>query len=353
MSKNIPTIEISLDGYAFKKLLGVSLIERNVRFLNAFGFKEINFNCDENLIGYLTDFISYDFFLNRESWSFSINSIQNSTFSLNSNDIFDYAGIESDKSEENIFDRMNNRKIDTIKSKKDMRNASRLLFKLVDKPKAESIFIFTNVINRPLGKFFTYLIINLNITPNFISFFALVLAMLGSVLIMSGDYYLSLVAIILIQLSASLDCTDGPVAKLKYLSSSFGGWLDSVFDKISKLVLYVAIGVGLYNVNNNEMYLYFSMALLLGNSMTHLVDFMYKLHFNSFLSGYSVISHKVRIRNILNSDLNILGFACIALAFKLQAIYLLVLMIYFNILWISKIFIKYINHKSQITNHKS
>ena len=120
MSKNIPTIEISLDGYAFKKLLGVSLIERNVRFLNAFGFKEINFNCDENLIGYLTDFISYDFFLNRESWSFSINSIQNSTFSLNSNDIFDYAGIESDKSEENIFDRMNNRKIDTIKSKKDM-----------------------------------------------------------------------------------------------------------------------------------------------------------------------------------------------------------------------------------------
>ena len=352
MNKNIPTIDISADGYGFRKLLGISLIERNVRFLINFGFEEINFNCDPDLVGDLTDFISDDFFLKKESWRFSFNSIHNSTVILNSNDVFDYSGIKPDKSEESIFERMNSRKIVTINVDKDMRHAASLLFKLVDKPKAEGIFIFTNCINRPLGRVFTYFVINFNIAPNFISLFALVLAMFGSVLIMSGDYYQSLIAIILIQLSASLDCTDGPVAKLKYLGSNFGGWLDSVFDKIAKLILYISIGVGLYNVSDNEIYLYFSMALLFGNSMTHLVDFMYQIHFNSLLSSHSVfnkkvgINNKVKIKNLLNSDLNILGFACIALAFKAQEIYLLVLMIYFNILWISKIFIKYKNYRS-------
>jgi phosphatidylserine synthase len=344
MNRNIPTIEISGDGYSFKKLLGISLVERNIMFLSAYGFKAINFNCEPDFVPNLGKFITNSFFLKNKDFSFSINLVQNSIININSNDIYNYNAIKMDRTD-NILERIIKRKIANVGDEKDMRIASDLLFKSLDKPEAQSIFVFTNYVNRPLGKFFTYFIVNLNITPNFISFFSLIMAVLGSVLIMSGNYNQSILGIVLIQLSASLDCTDGPVARLKYLGTSFGGWLDSIFDKIVKFILYIAIGVGLYKTDTNEIYLYYSMALLFGNSMTHLIDFTYKINFPSQLKGSSSVVNKVVnkvvIRNILNSDLNILGFACIAIAFNFQEIYLITLMVYFNFLWITKMCKKY------------
>lgn len=184
--------------------------------------------------------------------------------------------------------------------------------------------------------------LRLDISPNFISCSGLLIAIIASYFVSIGNYSYSIIGVFLYQLSASLDCADGPVARLKYLESSFGGWLDTIFDKIVKFILYIAIGAGLYSATNEQIYLYLSIALLFGNSMTHILDFTHKMYFKSEHKEAKNINGIV-IKNVFNSDLNILGFACFAIALNFQAFYLIILTIYFNFLWVVKIYRTYLN----------
>jgi phosphatidylglycerophosphate synthase len=341
MNRAIPTIELSGTSYDFLKLLGVSLLERNVKFLSFFGFYEVNFKCEPSKASDLEAFIKNNFVLKKDFFSFSINSNQQSEVNIFANQVFNYNQISID-SQISIQDNINNLNLAIITDDKLFLETSKLLFSVIDKKKAEKIFIFTNYLNRPIGKVLTHLLLRLDITPNLISCAGLFIAIIASCLVSTGNYSYSIIGVVLYQLSASLDCADGPVARLKYLGSSFGGWLDTVFDKVVKFILYIAIGTGLYNFTDEQIYLYLSIALLFGNSMTHIVDFTHKMYFKSKHIEASTINSFV-FKNIFNSDLNILGFACFAIALNLQTLYLIILTIYFNFLWVIKIYRTYLN----------
>jgi phosphatidylglycerophosphate synthase len=339
-SKSTPTIVLIGNKYDFKKLLGVSLLERNIKFLSYYGFKEINLKCNADNVKYLKNFIENNLIHKEINSRIIINSVENSLITINNNEVYNYHAINLEDVQ-NFLGSINGRKITTIRSDVDFSSASNSLFKSIDKDRAESIFFFTNFVNRPVGKILTLFFLKFKISPNFISILSLLIAIVGSIYLMKGHYIDSIIGILLFQLSASLDCADGPVARLKYLGTSFGGWLDSIFDKVVKFILYLSMGVGLYILSDEVIYLYGSMALLFGNSMTHLVDFTYKINFDSIQKEISLLDKSLTLKNILNSDLNILGFACLAIAFNIQNIYLFTLAIYFNFLWIYKIYKKY------------
>ncbi|TEU00832.1 MAG: nucleotidyl transferase, partial [Anaerolineales bacterium] len=83
-------------------------------------------------------------------------------------------------------------------------------------------------LNRPVSIRFSKILVNFDITPHQISFFSFMLSMIAAGLFALGNYgYLALGGIIA-QFASIIDGSDGEVARLKYLSSDYGGWFDAV-----------------------------------------------------------------------------------------------------------------------------
>ena len=72
------------------------------------------------------------------------------------------------------INQLNKLKIIKIKNENNFIKAKDELYIKIDKPPAEKIFFFTNLINRPIGKFLTNILVNTSITPNFITLIVLI-----------------------------------------------------------------------------------------------------------------------------------------------------------------------------------
>jgi len=92
-------------------------------------------------------------------------------------------------------------------------------------------------LNRPISTRLSKLLVNFNITPNQISFFSFVLSMIAAGLFALGNYWLLALGGIIAQLASIIDGSDGEVARLKYLSSDYGGWFDAVLDRYADAFL--------------------------------------------------------------------------------------------------------------------
>jgi phosphatidylglycerophosphate synthase len=94
------------------------------------------------------------------------------------------------------------------------------------------------------------------ITPNqitFLSLFAFVAAMVWLAL---GHGRPSLVwAVLVLELSYVLDCTDGQLARLKHMSSPVGAHLDFLMDELKAFMLVAATGVRLWQSDGHELWL--------------------------------------------------------------------------------------------------
>ncbi len=84
-------------------------------------------------------------------------------------------------------------------------------------------------INRPISKFITKYIVKLPVTPNQMTIFSFLVALLAGILFLFQD--LLALGGILTQISSILDGVDGEIARIKYLETKFGKWLDSVLDR--------------------------------------------------------------------------------------------------------------------------
>ncbi len=59
-----------------------------------------------------------------------------------------------------------------------------------------------------------------------------------------GSVFWSIVAAVLFQVSAILDCMDGDVARVVFKESPLGKWLDIVGDQVVHIGVFLGIGVG-------------------------------------------------------------------------------------------------------------
>ena len=92
-------------------------------------------------------------------------------------------------------------------------------------------------LNRPISTRISKFLVNFNITPNQISFVSFVLSMIAAGLFALGNYWFLALGGIVAQFASIIDGSDGEVARLKYLSSDYGGWLDAVLDRYSDAFL--------------------------------------------------------------------------------------------------------------------
>jgi phosphatidylglycerophosphate synthase len=84
------------------------------------------------------------------------------------------------------------------------------------------------------------------LTPNAISLLGLALAVGAAAAFLQGNYWWSLLGAVLSYFSAIMDHVDGMVARLKFLESEFGMWLESAVDFASYFFIFTGLAVGLY-----------------------------------------------------------------------------------------------------------
>ena len=115
-----------------------------------------------------------------------------------------------------------------VDDKKAYKKAEEFLLKKLVKPSDGPV---SRYINRPLSRKITKFFIKLPFTPNQITVFNFLLSVISGFLFTLNGYIGLLFGGLLTQFSSIFDGVDGEIARLKYLESKFGKWLDSVLDR--------------------------------------------------------------------------------------------------------------------------
>ena len=103
-------------------------------------------------------------------------------------------------------------------------------------------------LNRRLSDPLARLLVGTRVTPNQVSWSALGIALLSFVSFIFGQ---NIIGGILAQLSSIVDGVDGSLARLKGMTSTFGGFLDSVLDRYADIL--IVLGLTWWSISN-EIY---------------------------------------------------------------------------------------------------
>jgi CDP-L-myo-inositol myo-inositolphosphotransferase len=122
-------------------------------------------------------------------------------------------------------------------------------------------------LNRPVSIRCSIWLVNYNITPNQISFFSFLLSLVAAVFFATGEYLYLLVGGILAQFASIIDGSDGEVARLKYLSSEYGGWFDAVLDRYADAFLLFGLTWYVYIQDNAPLVLIIGFSAIIGSFM--------------------------------------------------------------------------------------
>ncbi len=101
-------------------------------------------------------------------------------------------------------------------------------------------------LNRPLSSRLSRLLARYPVTPNQITLFAFALAGIAAGLFATGVGWARVLGGVLAQLASVIDGCDGEIARLKYLGSEYGGWLDAVLDRYADALLLFGLTWHLY-----------------------------------------------------------------------------------------------------------
>ena len=109
------------------------------------------------------------------------------------------------------------------------------------------------------------------ITPNMVSIFTLGVGIVSGLFFALGGYWNTLLGAILSVWASILDGCDGEVARLKFLESDFGCWLETVCDYLYYLIVFAGMAIGLTRSSGSRMYFTWGIVLLVGAVMSFLV----------------------------------------------------------------------------------
>jgi phosphatidylglycerophosphate synthase len=100
-------------------------------------------------------------------------------------------------------------------------------------------------LHRPLSRAVTRRLLSFQVTPNAMTLFAAVFGIAGVIVAVGGGYWNILIGALLFEIQNVLDGCDGEIARLKYLRSRAGEWLDQVVDDVLNIAFLAAVGVAL------------------------------------------------------------------------------------------------------------
>ena len=82
------------------------------------------------------------------------------------------------------------------------------------------------------------------LTPNQVTAISMAIGVLAAAAMASGERWGLVTGAVLVQLAFAADCVDGQLARYTRRFSSFGAWLDSVFDRGKEYAVYAGLAIG-------------------------------------------------------------------------------------------------------------
>ena len=122
-------------------------------------------------------------------------------------------------------------------------------------------------LNRPISIRISKFLVDSNISPNQISFVSFVLSMIAAGLFALGNYWFLALGGIIAQFASIIDGCDGEVARLKYLSSDYGGWFDAVLDRYADAFLLFGLTWYVYSQDLSPWVLGIGFLAIIGSFM--------------------------------------------------------------------------------------
>lgn len=120
---------------------------------------------------------------------------------------------------------------------------------LPEKKNSKSSF-WVKLIIRKVSFIFTYCFINLGASAWSVSILSVIIALLGSLLMMFDDYCLTIIGVLLIEFWLVLDCVDGNIARCKKECSEMGSFVDALSGYYISAFLYFSVGIAAYHFSN-------------------------------------------------------------------------------------------------------
>ncbi|HSF70526.1 MAG TPA: CDP-alcohol phosphatidyltransferase family protein [Nitrospira sp.] len=201
-----------------------------------------------------------------------------------------------------------------VRTRADVQTAEKKLFSSL---KGEFEGFVDRYFNRKVSRWFTRLFLVMGLSPNSITVLAGLIGLVAAAGFGMGTYSTGIMAALLFQLAAVIDCCDGEVARLTFTESPFGAWLDIVLDNIVHMAIFGGIAVGLYTAHIGQaddwVPLALGVAAVFGNGLSFLlVERAQKV---KSLNGWRSPAHAawadVMLKNVASRDFSaaLLGFA--------------------------------------------
>jgi phosphatidylglycerophosphate synthase len=130
-----------------------------------------------------------------------------------------------------------------VRDAADVKAAERKLFNSL---KNEFEGFVDRFFNRKVSHWFTRIFLAAGLSPNVITIIATLVGLAAAAGFGIGTYSTGIMAALLFQLAAIIDCCDGEVARLTFTESPFGAWLDITMDSIVHMAIIAGIAVGSY-----------------------------------------------------------------------------------------------------------
>lgn len=236
-----------------EKLLGLSLLERQILTAKSLGAKEVVVVKDEpvslpegNIL-----FVNGAYFVHP---IYTQEILNKGATLIEGSGLFAYLEREAFKDEIDFF--VENGRFETAKttavgngyrvlvdSPKKKKVLSKELFKAMRKPVDGLI---ARSINKAVSFFLTeYFWLPLKFSPNMITIITVIIGTFSGIVAAKGTYLAIILGTFLAQFASILDGCDGEVARLTFKTSTVGKWLDSIGDSIVNTSLMIGLGYGL------------------------------------------------------------------------------------------------------------
>lgn len=127
------------------------------------------------------------------------------------------------------------------------------------------------LVTRFISRRLTGIFLKTSLTPNQITFLSLIVGLVAALCFFKGNYEMGIVGSVLLLISAWIDCTDGEVARLKFMVSEWGSKLDIIADNIVHCFVFFSIGMGLFYSTGDPVFKFLGLLAVSGSLVSFLL----------------------------------------------------------------------------------
>ena len=127
------------------------------------------------------------------------------------------------------------------------------------------------VVTRFISRQLTRLFLKTPLTPNQITFLSLMIGLGSAFFFYQGTFFSGITGALLLLVSAWVDCTDGEIARLKFMETPWGARFDILCDNIVHCIVFFTIGMGLFFSTGDAWYKLYGGLAVFGSLVSFLL----------------------------------------------------------------------------------